>query len=194
LLSSIVLNNLYTLWKPPAATIVYHFCDFAGRKSERSVVILQQFLRQILQDANATQLSLLEERRESSDNPSVKELSQVFSDVARVKANTYIVVDALDECDDRKALIPILLEFAKAGIKVLATSRDIPDIRKYFRTERSIEIRARRSDLENFVANSFQECDYFDSFSPNATIVSTIVDQAGGMCAYLPIMHFLSCN
>ena len=135
------------------------------------------------------QLSLLERQRENLNNPSLKELSRTLSDVARAKANAYLVVDALDELADRKALIPILRELAKAGIKVFVTSRDIPDIRDAFRTERNIEIQASRSDLENFVANSFQETDYYDSSSPSVAIVSVIVDQAGGMYEVQPFVN-----
>jgi hypothetical protein len=188
-LSSIVLNNLNNLWKSPTATIIYHFCDFAERKAEKTAVILQRFLRQILHEANPMQLSMLERYRENLNNPSLKELSRALSDVARVKANAYLIIDALDEFDDRKALIPILRELGKAGIKVFVTSRDIPDIRDAFRTERSIEIQASRSDLENFVANSFQESDYYDSLNPNAAIVSAIVDQAAGMYEVQPVVR-----
>jgi len=127
------------------------------------------------------QLSLLEQHRENLNNPSLKELSRTLSDVALIKANAYLVIDALDELGDRKTLLPILIELARTGIKVFVTSRDIPDIRDAFRTERNLEIQASRSDLENFVANSFQESDYYDSLSPNAAVVSAVVDQAGGM-------------
>ena len=180
MLSSIVLNDLYSLWKP-AAAIVYHFCDFAQCKSDRAVVILQQFLRQILHDANPMQLSQLEQHCRTLNNPSLKDLSRIFSDVTRVNENAFLIIDALDEFSDRKTLIPILRILANAGIKVLVTSRHIPDIYDAFHKERNLEIQASRSDLENFVANSLRESDYYDTFSPNAGIVSTIVDQAGGM-------------
>lgn len=169
--------------------MIYHFCDFVERKAEKTAVILQRFLQQILHEANPKQLALLERYRENSNNPSLKELSRALSDVALVKANAYLIIDALDEFDDRKALIPILRELGKAGIKIFVTSRDIPDIRDAFRTERNLEIQASRSDLENFVGNSFQESDYYDSFSPNAAIVSAIVDQAAGMCEFLPVVR-----
>jgi hypothetical protein len=135
------------------------------------------------------QLSMLERYRENLNHPSLNELSRALSDVARAKANAYLIIDALDEFDDRKALIPILRELGKARMKVFVTSRDIPDIRDAFRTERSIEIQASRSDLENFVANSFQESDYYDSLNPNAAIVSAIVDQAAGMYEVQPVVR-----
>ena len=113
-------------------------------------------------------------------------------DVARIKPNAYLIIDALDELDDRKALIPIIRELAKVGTKVFVTSRDVPDIRDAFRTERNIEIQASRSDLEKFVETSLQESDYFDSLSPNAGIVSAIVDQAGGMYEVPPTVHLCS--
>jgi hypothetical protein len=148
---------------------------------EKTVVILQGFLRQILHEANPVQLSLLDRRHEDLNSPSLKELSRILLEVAQVKAKSYLVIDALDELGDRKALIPILQELSNAGIKVFVTSRDIPDIQDAFHTKKSIEIQASRSDLENFVVNSFQENDYYGSLNAQAAIVSAIVDQAGGM-------------
>lgn len=133
----------------------------------------------------------MDQRREDISNPSLKELSRTLSDVALVKANTYVIIDALDEFGDRKALMPILRQFAKAGIKVFVTSRDIPDIREAFCAERNLEIQASRSDLETFVENSFQESDYYDSLSPDTAIVSAIVDQAGGMYEVPPLVLFM---
>jgi hypothetical protein len=127
------------------------------------------------------QLSLFEQYRKNSSNPSLQELSRMLSDIVRVNANAYLIIDALDEFSDRKALIPILRELAKDGIKVFVTSRDTPDIRDAFSAERNLDIQASRSDLENFVASSLRECDYFDALSQNAAMISAIVDQSGGM-------------
>jgi hypothetical protein len=190
ILSSIVLDDLYKLWKSRAASIVYHFCDFAERKAETTVVVLRRFLRQILYEANPVQISLLERAHDNLNKPSLKQLSRILSDVVQVKENAYIIIDAFDEFSDRKTLIPILRELAKTGIKVFVTSRDVPDIRDAFRAERNLEIQASRSDLENFVENSFQESDYYDSLGPSAAIVSAVVDQAGGMYEF-PTMVFL---
>lgn len=119
----------------------------------------------------------------------MKELSQILLDVIRVKTDVYLVIDALDELHDRKIFIPILRDLAKAGIKVFVTSREIPDIQDAFHTERKIEIQASRADLENFVANSFQENDYCDSLKVDSVVISAIVDQSGGM--YVPlIIHY----
>ena len=148
---------------------------------------LQSSSRSFYDEADSKQLSLLEQRRENLNNPSLKDLSKTLLDVARIKANTYLVIDALDEFDGRKALIPILLELAKAGNKVFVTSRDVPDIRDVFRTERNLEIQASHSDLENFVESKLQESDYYESLSPNSGIVSAIVDQAGGVYEILPL-------
>jgi hypothetical protein len=148
---------------------------------EKTVVILQCFLRQILHEANPVQLSLLDQYHENLNSPSLKELSQILLEVAQVKANVFLIIDALDELGDHKALIPILCNLSDAGIKVFVTSRDIPDIQDALHTERNLEIQASHFDLENFVANSFQENDFYDSLDSNAAIVSAIVDQEGGM-------------
>ncbi len=173
--SSIVIETLVDL---PESTVLYHFCDLAVRKS---IVVLQSFLRQTLHKGSRYQVSLLEQCCKHSSTPSLRELSMTLSDTARLNKNTFIVVDALDELEDRKSLIPILRGLTKAGIKVLVTSRDIPDIRDAFQTEKRLEIEAERSDLEIYVGSRLTGSDHYESLNPNAGIVSAIVDPAGGM-------------
>ena len=176
--SSIVIENLLSVVQDlPESTVLYHFCDLAVRKS---IVVLQSFLRQVLHTGSRHQVSLLEQCKQSN-TPSLKELSMTLSNTARLNKNTFIVVDALDEFEDRKSLMTILRGLAKAGIKVLVTSRDIPDIRDVFQTEKCLEIEAERSDLELYVGNRLTESDHYESLSPNAGIISTIIDQADGM-------------
>ena len=179
--SSIVIENLLSVVQDlPESTVLYHFCDLAVRKS---IIVLQSFLRQILHQGSRHQVSLLEQCCKHSTTPSLKELSMTLSDTARLNKNTFIVVDALDEFEDRKSLIPILQGLAKAeaGFKVLVTSRDIPDIRDAFQTEKCLEIEAERSDLELYVGSRLTESDHYESLNPNAGIISAIIDQAGGM-------------
>ena len=174
--SSIVIENLLSIVQDlTESTVLYHFCDLAVRKS---IVVLQSFLRQILHEGNRHQVSLLERCCKHSNNPSLKELSTTLSDTARLNKNTFIVVDAFE---DRKSLIPILRGFTKAGIKVLVTSRDIPDIRDALQTEKCLQIEAERSDLELYVGSRLTESDHYESLNPNAGIISAIIDQADGM-------------
>ena len=177
--SSIIIENLLSIVQDlPESTVLYHFCDLAVRKS---IVVLQSFLRQILHAGSRHQVSLLERCCKQSNTPSLKELTTTLSDTARLNKNTFIVVDALDEFEDRKSLIPIVRRLTKAGIKVLVTSRDIPDIRDAFQTEKCLEIEAERSDLELYVGSRLTESDHYESLDPNAGIISAIIDQADGM-------------
>ena len=177
--SSLVIENLLSVVQDlPESTVLYHFCDLAVRKS---ILVLQSFLRQILHQGSRHQVSLLEQCCKHSSSPSLKELSMTLSDTAQLNKNTFIVVDALDEFEDRKSLIPILRGLTKVGFKVLVTSRDIPDIRDAFQTEKCVEIEAQRCDLELYVGSRLAESDHYDLLNPNAGIISAIIDQADGM-------------
>ena len=158
--------------------VLNHFCDIAKRKA---VTILQSLLLQIFQKGGPNQKTLLEKHCEESDSPSCKELSKILLEAVRFNENTYMVLDALDEHDDRKILIPILQRMTKAGVKILVTSRNTPDIRDAFQSEDSLEIQAPRSDLEIYVSNRLTEGDLYDSQKLDLGMVSAIVDQANGM-------------
>ena len=128
------------------------------------------------------QVSLLKERCQySSSPPSLNELSRILSELVKIGMNTYLIFDALDEFEDRRTLIPILQRLSKDGVKALVTSRNVPDIRNSFETEKSIEVRASRHDLKIYVEGRLAESDHLSALSPSAGIIPIIIDQAGGM-------------
>jgi hypothetical protein len=69
----------------------------------------------------------------------------------------YVVVDALDECPDvsnaRGQLIARLGELqANANVRLLFTSRAIPEIKAEFDTVPTLEVRADEEDVRSFIA------------------------------------------
>lgn len=110
----------------------------------------------------------------------MKILIKVFIEVSSLNPDTFLIVDALDELDNRKAIFPILRDAVKAGLRVFATSRGIPDIRDAFGKDCQIEIEASQSDLEDFIDSGLQESELYDTISAASGVISTIVDHSGG--------------
>jgi hypothetical protein len=76
--------------------------------------------------------------------------------LAELKA-VYIVVDALDECSvedgTRHELLAHLDRLQSgANIRLMVTSRHLPDILERYRTALRIEVRAQNQDVKHFLA------------------------------------------
>jgi len=69
--------------------------------------------------------------------PEGKFLEEAVVTLAKeLKKTIYIVLDALDECEDRSQLLPFLRDLAlgSVNINIIATSRDTKEIRNVFKS------------------------------------------------------------
>ncbi|KAJ7673521.1 ankyrin repeat-containing domain protein [Mycena rosella] len=144
---------------------------------------------------NDSHISALKRCRErSSTPPTFKELFQAAIDMCRLQPpGMYIVLDALDELEDRRILLPLLDEFVRVGCHVFATSRDIPDIADILSTSVQVELEANHNDLKIFVESELQANDFVNISTSTSGIVDTVIDQAGGifLLARLLTSHLL---
>ncbi|KAF8217396.1 ankyrin repeat-containing domain protein [Mycena galopus ATCC 62051] len=192
ILSSIVLQDIR---KNTRASVVHYFCDFAAGKQQKATSILQSLVRQMLVYGNDGHILVLKRCREQlSTPPSLKDLFQAFIEMCKLESSgLYIVLDALDELEDRKVLLPLLGELVQAGCHIFATSRHIPDIADAFRAAEQLELEANRADLKLFVESELQASD-FSHLSGTSSIVYAIVEQASGifLLARLLTNHLLA--
>ncbi|KAJ7439220.1 ankyrin repeat-containing domain protein [Mycena latifolia] len=193
ILSSVVLQDLSTTAK--ASLVMHYFCDFAAGKQQTASLILQTLMRQTLLLGSNEQISVVKRCRERFSTPPIfKQLLQTFIDMCKLQgAGTYIVLDALDELEDRKILLPLLSEFANAGCHVFATSRHIPDIADVLAASEQVELEASRNDLRIFVESELQASE-FAHVAAASSIIDTVIDQAGGifLLARLLMSHLLT--
>ncbi|KAJ6461144.1 ankyrin repeat-containing domain protein [Mycena vitilis] len=192
LLSSIVLQDLKTV---SASGVVCYFCDFAAGKQQTTTSIIQSMLRQMLIQGNDRHIAVLKRYRDrSSTSPSLKDACQAFVEMCKLQSpGPYMVLDALDELEDRKLLLPLLGELVEFGCHIFATSRNIPDIADALAVCKQVELEANRADLKLFVENELHASD-FAHVRGTDTIVDAIVDQAGGifLLARLITNHLLA--
>ncbi|KAJ2930181.1 hypothetical protein H1R20_g6860, partial [Candolleomyces eurysporus] len=177
-LSVVTFDNLQTEFGD--GLILHHFCDFSERNQQTSSAVVKNLLHQVLNQANDDQIAKLRKHREKTKAIlKLSSLSSILIDVCSIQS-TFLVVDALDEFDDRKNLYPVFKQLVQAGWHVIATSRALPDIADAFRNHPQIEIEASKSDLEIYVAHRLTESD-FDTISGNKSILDAIVDKADGI-------------
>lgn len=89
--------------------------------------------------------------------PTLEEIFGALQSVLAKYSTVYIVVDALDECLDRDGNRSQFLAKVRdlqggTDLRLMATSRFIPDITEKFRTGPTLEIRASDEDIKRFVA------------------------------------------
>ena len=116
------------------------------------------------------------------------ELWETFKATCEAFERCFIVIDALDECENqghRKEIVRMLKDLPTASISVFVTSRPHShDIKLYFEDSLKIDIAASEADIKQYCCHMIQE-------SVNATelldgalkqqVMDTVASKANGM-------------
>lgn len=100
--------------------------------------------------------ALYESHRRQRTRPSFTEILQALDSVAALYSRSFLIVDALDECDDsggnrQKFVSAILSLQGKTGINLFATSRINEHVATLFKSALSLEIRANEDDVRIYL-------------------------------------------
>src|SRR5215469_3722228 len=104
------------------------YCDYADRGNQTAENILASLVKQLTQ-RNPSMLAYIQKLYEQCDQgkitPHLTRLTEVFRNVCTGYGRTYVVIDALDECDEkcRKSLLAQFDKFDHSVTKVFLTSR-----------------------------------------------------------------------
>jgi hypothetical protein len=109
----------------------------------------------------------------------------------------YVVIDALDECSEgngeRSELIGYLRKMP-SNLKILCTSRELPDIEKLFAESGQVYIHARETDVEKYLEGQIEKSTRLRNHvradpTLQQHIVKTIVDRVDGMFVTFLLSH-----
>jgi hypothetical protein len=131
----------------------------------------------------------LENVTKGGRTPSQEELFITLTETSRAFVQTFIVFDALDECDQetqRQTLLPMIHRMGEAGLCLFMTSRRYADdIEDSFCDAPSIEIIAHDDDIKSYIHDKIDadppakrmihEVGLYDK------VISHLVKAAGGM-------------
>lgn len=134
ILSSNVVEDLicYSETEPNKVLVYFYFKldDIDKRTSENMIrAIIKQLFEKTKRRSDA--LQSLYGRLKSQNSITAAQLISVFRDMASTFHNVYVVLDALDECQDQNDLFDFLEEIGSwqdIKIHLLLTSRDERDI------------------------------------------------------------------
>lgn len=161
MMASIVIDHISHDVCRQNACVSYLFCNYKGTAELTVSDLLAAVLKQLLRSRPDISNTITDMCGFCSARDTKPSFSQVVATVQIVctSYNTvYIIVDALDECDNtngtRDLLIQELLSLQKddaTDVRLMFTSRFIPDITQAFGSSPTLEVKASEEDVESFV-------------------------------------------
>jgi Cdc6-like AAA superfamily ATPase len=159
MLSAIVVDHLSRTMECEAVGLTYMFCHYK-QADQSAVSLLATMLKQLVQarPSIAEPVSFLYEHHScQGTRPSLEEIFGALQSVVNNYTKVYVVVDALDECSEwdgtRGQLLSKLSDLQEqADLRLMATSRFVPDTTEKLRDVSRLEIRASDADARRFVS------------------------------------------
>jgi hypothetical protein len=132
---------------------------------------------------------LYNQYKDQPKRPFLDEVSRALHSVSKLYSKVFIIIDALDECQDTdKCRTTLLSEIFKLQegqrSNIFSTSRCIPEILERFKESVSLEIRARDEDVRAYLASHMTRLPPFVLSNPDLQneIKATISKAVDGMC------------
>ncbi|KAF2194389.1 purine and uridine phosphorylase [Zopfia rhizophila CBS 207.26] len=137
-LASVVIDTINKTLASSKVCIAFLYCVYAERNNQTIDQLLGSVIRQLLQQVLLQQsaipekvLELYNSHRHSNTRPDVAELSKHLSSMVSLFSKVYIVVDALDECDDNnktRSSLLAQLQNLDTHVQLFLTSRPLEEI------------------------------------------------------------------
>lgn len=192
--AAIVIDGLLSRFhKDASVNVSYLYCNFRRQHEQKAIDLLSNLLKQMVQRLSSLPQSVKKLHEQCSSKrmrPLISELSQALQSVVRDYTKTFIIVDALDECQAsdgarQQFLSELLTLKAKTSTNLFITSRFIPEIVRDLKGRSTqLEIRASNEDLQNYLSRhmvnllpSFVSCNE----ALQEDIKTAIVKAADGM-------------
>jgi hypothetical protein len=158
MMAAITINHLMTM-QSSSTGLAYIFCNYQAQVEQNITGLLAAILKQLVQGrpSIAEHVSRLYEYHSSRrTRPLLEDVFAVLQITLKSFSNVYIIVDALDECSNRDSTRSRLLAKLRdlqleADLRVMVTSRFMPDIENEFRSMPTLEVRASNADMKRFL-------------------------------------------
>jgi hypothetical protein len=191
MMAAIAVDHLQNAIQTTDIGIAYLYCNYKRQADQTAPNLLAAIIKQLVQDRPSIAQSLLsmyERHRVRGTRPPFEELSSVLQSVLANYSKVYVVLDALDECPEQNGTRSQLLGICRdlqqqTGLRLMATSRHIPDIVDEFKDTPLVEVRASDSDLKRFVTGNVNRFAKFIRLSSDLQerVQTKIVETADGM-------------
>lgn len=197
MITSIVVDRLSQKYQhDPDVGIAYLYCNYQAQHEQRPIDLLASLLKQLAQ----SRLVLPKEVRDLYNRhengalyPSLDEISITLRYLASTFRRVFIIIDALDECQDsygqRRRLLKEIFSLRESRMTVTSlfvTSRFTRDAAEAFRGIPTLEIRATEEDLQGYLSQQIAQLPVWVLTSPalQMEIMEKITAAADGMYAF----------
>lgn len=156
MISAIAVDHLSTKVASDAVGIACVYCNYKVQDNQTAAGLLAAILKQLVHArlSIAEPVDHLHEKHANrGTKPSLEEIFGALQSVIIKYSSVYIVVDALDECSNRNQFLAQLRDLqSKTGVRLMVTSRVLPDIEHEFSAALRLDIWATDADVKQFVA------------------------------------------
>jgi hypothetical protein len=191
MIATIAIEHLLQSAQNNLCGVAYIYCNYKSREQQDTSSMLAALLKQLVQGRPPV-MDLIENLQQkhgnNGTNPSLDEVCTALGDIIAHYRTTYIVIDALDECrtDDgtQRQLLSTLRNLQRGGdVRIMATSRPLPEIVDQFEGATTLEVRASPQDVKRFVAGQMDRLPRFvqRNSALQELIQDKIVEAADGM-------------
>ncbi|EEU44035.1 uncharacterized protein NECHADRAFT_74034 [Fusarium vanettenii 77-13-4] len=163
LLTSIVIDHLCQQFgSDPGVGIAYIYFNYRMQNTQPPEELLLSLLKQLAQTRSPLPepvIELFRKHRAFHTRPTLEATIHTTCDACSKYSETFIVVDALDECHPSNLswFLDALLKLQEAGgVNILATSRFKPENAPLFRECLLLEIKATDEDILKFLLAKFK--------------------------------------
>ncbi|KAI1512286.1 Ankyrin repeat domain protein [Pyrenophora tritici-repentis] len=158
MIAAIAIDHLLNTVQNSSHGVAYVYCNYKAREEQDVLSLLAAILKQLVQ-GRLSMVDHIERLYQKHANrgtkPSLDEVYSALRDVLAHYSSVHIVIDALDEYQDatrRQFLAKLRNLQATQDIRLMATSRFIPNVEDAFGEAPRLEVQASREDVKRFVA------------------------------------------
>ncbi|KAJ6581821.1 hypothetical protein B0H19DRAFT_1018794 [Mycena capillaripes] len=148
-ITAVLMDHLVKNRSPDDA-VVYAFCEFRDKQSVDPVAILRTFLAELLRlypgKITPDFDDLINDKKKGRSPPhTISHLDKLIRRAAQRFLQVHLILDGLDECENRESsgfldLLPALVSDEDCAFKVFVASRREPDIQDAFRSAVTISL------------------------------------------------------
>lgn len=160
MVAAIAIDYLLKSVQSSSQGVAYIYFNYKAQEEHDTSKMLAAILKQLVhaRPSLVGPVKQLHERHaDRGTRPSSDEVFNALQDVLGHYPTVYIVVDALDECQDsdgtRRRFSTKLRDLqARWDIRLMVTSRSIPEVVEWFEEAPKLEVRASNEDVKQFLA------------------------------------------